>query len=179
MSVEPIRLEQSFQIRSRPDVLFRLAVDPKRRIKWDKNLRSFEYIGEEKLQNGSSVRMHFPWRYANLKLEAKFNYVQAPIKATLESTKGSGPITSMTQQWFFKAVPGGTEMRVVIIVIPRFKFGRTLIERMVQNYFGESLLGLQRQVDVQAANMIEEASKEMAEKMRLEKLQAKKKKGKK
>lgn len=175
MAVEPIHLEQTFQIRSRPDVLFRLVADPKRRIRWDKNLRVFQYVGEEKLERGARVKLRLITRLGGLVMYARYSQLSAPNRFTLESEKPGGFIARFEQSWIFKPVPGGSEVTSKFTVLPRYKFGRKMIERLVHSLVGETLLGLQRQVDSQMANLMEEMSKEMAEKQKREKRQKKKK----
>ncbi len=173
--VEPIQLEQTFQIRSRPDILFRLVADPKRRIRWDKNLRIFQYLGEEKLERGARVKLRLITRLGGLVMFARYSQLSAPNRFTLESEKPGGFIARFEQSWLFKPVPGGTEVTGKFTVLPRYNIGRRMVERLVNSMMGETLLGLQRQVDSQTAGAIEEASKEMAEKQKREKRQKKKK----
>ncbi|MFN8510292.1 MAG: hypothetical protein U0Z75_06995 [Deinococcaceae bacterium] len=175
MPLEPIHIEHVFPVRSRPDILFRLVIDPKRRIKWDKNLKDFSFSGEEKIQNGIPFKMRLPFRFGLIRIDGKFNHIQAPTKATLESTHVSGLISSITQQWQFKSVPGGTEVRAILTVTPRYAWGRRLIDRLTQAFFAECIIGLQRQVDTQAASKLEQAAQEMAKQQR----QAKRERGRK
>ena len=47
---ESIQIKQTIVVRARPDVLYRMALEPKRRAKWDKNFVSAEYDGGDGLR---------------------------------------------------------------------------------------------------------------------------------
>ena len=173
---DPIQLKQTFPIRSRPDVLFRLVGDPKKRIRWDKSLRQYKYDGEEKLQVGSKVKGVLQWKYGGMAFQAKFTHLQGPNRATLESVKPFGLIEKMTQQWAFKPMPGGAEVTLTFTVVPRYKFVRRAIDRLVQNLFAETLLELQRAVDSNMAEAMQEAAQDIAKKQREERKNKKKQK---
>lgn len=173
---EPIVLKETLNIRSRPDVLFRLVNDPKRRPNWDKNIRSMAYQGEERLAQGATVKLQLVWRLGGVSLLAKYNYFQAPTRATLEGIKVPSILQSFNQQWTFKPMPGGTEVTSVLTVEPRFGFTKTIIERMMRIYLYDTLMALQRKVDSNTADAMVESAKEMAEQAKKDKKDKKKSK---
>jgi hypothetical protein len=170
---ETIQLKETHYIRSRPDILFRLACDPARRAKWDKNLRSARYKGEEKLVNGSEVLLYLPLRLGGSRWNARYTNVQAPTRATLESTKPFGFFASLQQQWTFKPIPGGTEVTFQITALPRFGFIRRGSERILRAVLAQTLIDLQRQVDAAGAESLLETAKEVSRAQRKQKRDAK------
>lgn len=172
---DPIQFKQSFPIRSRPDVLFRLVGDPKKRMRWDKSLRKFQYDGEEKLQVGSKMKGLLQWKYGGMAFQTKITHLQGPNRLSLESTRPFGLVEKMSQQWSFKPMPGGAEVTFTFTVVPRFKFVRRGVERLAQGLFAETLLELQRAVDSSTAGAMEEAAQEIAKKQREERKKKKKK----
>ncbi|GGJ32174.1 SRPBCC family protein [Deinococcus roseus] len=171
---DPIQFKQSFPIRSRPDVLFRLVGDPKKRIRWDKSLRQYRYEGEEKLQVGSKIKGVLQWKYGGAAFQGKYTHLQGPNRATLETSKPFGLIEKMSQQWSFKPMPGGAEVTFTLTVHPRFKLARKGVERLVQGYFAEIILELQRAVDSNTADAMQEAAQEIAKKQKEERKKKKK-----
>lgn len=163
---ETITLKQNLQIRGRADALFRLALDPKRRAKWDPNIREAAYVGEEKLASGALVRFRLPARLLGLRFTARYGQLQAPVRGGWESVKPFGPLEKYAQSWVFRSVPGGTEVTYTVTARVRFRWIRKPIERVLQAGVGQTLLELQRQVDKQGAELIENTSRELAKAQR-------------
>jgi hypothetical protein len=165
MSV-PISFKDTIQIRGRADVLFRNAMDPKRRAKWDPNVQSAQYVGEERLVNGATVRFRLPRRLLGLRFTARYGGVQAPHRASWETVSPFGPLERLSQAWVFKAIPGGTEVTLSVNASVRYRFVATVVERLLRSSSAGTLIELQRQVDAQGAAVVEELGREMARKQR-------------
>ncbi len=159
---ETITLKQTIQIRGRADALFRLVLDPNRRAKWDPNIQRASYVGEEKLGNGTMARFKLPTRLLGLSFTARYGQYQAPHRGGWESVRPFGPVEKLTQGWVFRSVPGGTEVTFTTTARVRFRWIQKPIERVLQAAMGQTLVELQRQVDRQGAELIENTSREMA-----------------
>ncbi|WP_027481993.1 SRPBCC family protein [Deinococcus pimensis] len=165
MSV-PISFKDTIQIRGRSDALFRLALDPKRRAKWDPSIESAAYDGEERLANGALVNFRLPRRLLGLRFTAKYGGVQAPNRANWETVRPFGPLERLKQSWSFKSVPGGTEVTLAVDASVRYRFVATVVERLLRSASASTLVELQRQVDAQGAALVEELSRDMARRQR-------------
>ena len=171
---EDIRLKQSIVVRSRPDVLYRLALEPKRRVRWDPNLVKAEYEGGEgRLANNALVRFKFARRLLGLSFTAKYGQLQAPQRGGWESVRNVGPLEKLTQGWTFKAMPGGTEVTLTLNARIRYRWVQKPIERVLHNMVVTTLLELQRQVDAQGAQLLEDVGREMQRKQKEEREAAK------
>jgi hypothetical protein len=171
---ESIQLKQNIVVRSRPDVLYRLALEPRRRMKWDKNFVSAEYEGEGgRLANNALVRFKFPRRLLGLAFTAKYGQLQAPQRGGWESVRHVGPLEKLTQSWSFKPMPGGTEVTLSMNARVRYKWIRAPIERVLNNMLVTTLIELQRTVDAQGAQLMEDMGKELAEKQKADEKAAK------
>lgn len=73
-------------------------------------------------------------------------------------------------------MPGGTEVTMSIRARVRYKWVRAPVERMLHNMVYSTLMELQRQVDANTAQMMEDVSKEMAAKRKKEEKAARKRK---
>lgn len=167
---EPIHIRQSIVVRSRPDVLYRLALEPKRRARWDPNLTRAEYEGGDgRLTNNVLVRFKFSRRLLGLAFTAKYGQLQAPLRGGWESVRNVGPLERLTQGWSFKAIPGGTEVTLTVNGRVRYRWVRRPVERVLQNMVGTTLLELQRQVDAQGAQLVEDMGREMQRRQQEEK----------
>ena len=109
---QDIHIRQSIVVRARPDVLYRLALEPRRRVRWDPNLARAEYEGGENTRLTPNVRVRFKFsrRLFGLSFTAKYGQLQAPLRGGWESVRHVGPFERLTQSWTFKAMPGGTEV---------------------------------------------------------------------
>lgn len=166
---EDIQIRQSIVVRSRPDVLYRLALEPKRRVRWDPNLVRAEYEGGEgRLANNVLVRFKFARRLLGLSFTAKYGQLQAPMRGGWESVRNVGPLEKLTQGWTFKAMPGGTEVTMTLNGRVRYRWIKTPVERMLHNLVVTTLLELQRQVDAQGAQLMEDMGREMQRKQKEE-----------
>lgn len=163
---QSITFKDTIVIRARPDTLFRLALDPRRREKWDPSYVKANYVGEEKLGNGTQVRFKLPTRLLGLSFVAKYRNFQAPTRGGWESIKGFGPVERLNQNWNFKPIPGGTEVTLSTDASVRYTFVAKPIERVLRQMSGQSLLELQRQVDKQGAQLMEDTAREYQEKQR-------------
>ena len=163
---EPITFKDTIVIRSRPDTLFRLALDPKRREKWDPNYAKAAYLGEEKLTNGATVRFKLPRRLLGLSFTARYNQVQGPTRGGWESVQPFGPVEKLTQGWLFKPIPGGTEVTLSTSARVRYRWLARPIERVLRQMSASALLELQRQVDKQGAQLMEDTAREHQQKQR-------------
>lgn len=172
---EDIHIRQSLVVRSRPDVLYRLALEPRRRVKWDPNLTRAEYEGGEggRLQNNVLVRFKFSRRLLGLSFVAKYGQLQAPLRGGWESVRNVGPLEKLTQGWTFKAMPGGTEVTLTMNGRVRYRWIRTPVERMLHNLVVTTLTELQRQVDAPGAQLVEDVGREMQRKQKEEQQAAK------
>lgn len=171
---ESIQIKQSIVVRSRPDVLYRLALEPKRRVKWDRNFVSAEYEGGEgRLTNNALVRFKFPRRLLGLAFTAKYGQLQAPQRGGWESVRHVGPLEKLTQGWVFKPMPGGTEVTLTLNARVRYKWIKPQLERILNNMVVSTLIELQRTVDAQGAQLMEDMGKELAEKQKAEQKAAK------
>ena len=95
---EDIQIRQSIVVRSRPDVLYRLALEPRRRVRWDPNLVRAEYEGGEgRLTNNVLVRFKFSRRLLGLSFVARYGQLQAPMRGGWESVRNVGPLEKLTQ----------------------------------------------------------------------------------
>ena len=163
---ESISFKDTIVIRSRPDTLFRLALDPKRREKWDPNYVKARYVGEEKLGNGTQVRFKLPTRLLGLSFLVRYGNYQAPTRGGWESVKPFGPVEKLAQGWNFKPIPGGTEVTLTTTASVRYRMAATPVERVLRQMSGQSLLELQRQVDKQGAQLMEDTAREYQQKQR-------------
>src|SRR6476469_10611176 len=164
---ESIQLKQNIVVRSRPDVLYRLALEPRRRVKWDKNFVSAEYEGEGgRLANNARLRFKFPRRLLGLAFTAKYGQLQAPQRGGWESVRHVGPLEKLTQAWSFKPMPGGTEVTLSMNARVRYKWIKAPIERVLNNMLVSTLIELQRTLDAQGAPFMGGMGKERAERQR-------------
>ncbi|CAM4364809.1 SRPBCC family protein [Deinococcus marmoris] len=164
---ESISIKQTIVVRSRPDVLYRLALEPRRRVKWDPNLAKAEYQGGEgRLINNALVRFKFARKLLGLGFTAKYGQLQAPQRGGWESVRNVGPLEKLTQSWQFKPMPGGTEVTLSIHGRIRYKWIRTPVERLLNNMVITTLVQLQRTVDAQGAQLMEDMGREVQEKQR-------------
>ncbi|GAA5534577.1 SRPBCC family protein [Deinococcus aluminii] len=171
---EDIHIKQSIVVRSRPDVLYRLALEPKRRVGWDPNLVRAEYEGGEgRLANNVLVRFKFSRRLLGLSFVAKYGQLQAPLRGGWESVRNVGPLEKLTQGWTFKAMPGGTEVTLTVNGRVRYGWIRKPLERILHNLVVTTLVELQRQVDAQGAQLMEDMGREMQRKQKEEQQAAK------
>ncbi|MFC3832539.1 MULTISPECIES: SRPBCC family protein [Deinococcus] len=171
---ESIQLKQSIVVRSRPDVLYRLALEPRRRAKWDKNFVSAAYEGGDgRLTNNALVRFKFRRQLLGLAFTAKYGQLQPPQRGGWESVRHVGPLEKLTQAWSFKPMPGGTEVTLSMNARVRYRWIRAPIERVLNNMLVSTLIELQRTVDAQGAQLMEDVGKELAEKQRAEQKAAK------
>lgn len=175
---DEIQIQQSLPMRARPDVLYRLVLEPKRRVAWDPNLTKVEYADTEqgRLSNNILVNFRFSRRLLGIRFQAKYGQLQAPQRGGWESVRHVGPLEKLTQHWKFKAMPGGTEVTMSIRARVRYKWVRAPVERMLHNMVYSTLMELQRQVDANTAQMMEDVSKEMAAKRKQEEKAARKRK---
>lgn len=172
---EDIHIRQSIVVRARPDVLYRLALEPRRRVKWDPNLARAEYEGGEggRLTNNVLVRFKFSRRLLGLSFTARYGQLQAPLRGGWESVRHVGPLEKLTQGWTFKAMPGGTEVTLTVNGRVRYGWIRTPLERMLHNLVVTTLTELQRQVDAPGAQLMEDLGREMQRKQKEEQQAAK------
>jgi hypothetical protein len=162
---ETISIKQNIVVRSRPDVLYRLALEPKRRLKWDPNLTKAEYSEPDaRLSNNVLVRFKFSRRLLGLSFTAKYGQLQAPQRGGWESVRNVGPLEKLTQGWTFKATPGGTEVTLTLNGRVRYKWIKTPVERILNNMVVSTLLALQRTVDAQGAQLMEDVGRDMQKK---------------
>lgn len=177
---QTLSFKDTIVIRARPDVLFRLVLDPKRRTRWDPNIRLANYSGEEKLMSGALVKIKLERRLLGLSYTAKYGQIQAPFRGGWEALQPFGPVEKYSQGWVFKNIPGGTEVTLSTNAEIRYKFMAKQTEVQLRNMSGATLLALQRTVDQQGAQLMEDTAKQYQEKMRADKKAAKAKgKGKK
>ncbi|MVN88042.1 SRPBCC family protein [Deinococcus sp. HMF7620] len=171
---DPISIKQTIVVRSRPDVLYRLALEPKRRVQWDPNLVQADYEGPEgRLANNARVKFKFSRRLLGLRFTAKYGQLQAPQRGGWESVRHVGPLDKLTQSWVFRPMPGGTEVTMTVNARVRFGFVKVPLERILHNMVATTLLELQRRVDAQGAQLLEEMGREMQERQKAEKKAAK------
>lgn len=164
---ESIQIKQTIVVRARPDVLYRLAMEPKRRLQWDKNLVKAEYEGGDgRLTNNALVKFKFARKLLGFSFTAKYGQLQAPQRGGWESLRNVGPLEKLTQGWVFKPMPGGTEVTLSVNGKVRYKWIRAQVERILNNLVISTLMDLQRTVDAQGAQLMEDMSKELAEKQR-------------
>ncbi|MFC4454888.1 SRPBCC family protein [Deinococcus sonorensis] len=173
---EPITFKDTIVIRSRPDVLFRLALDPRRREKWDPSYQSARFEGEDRLTNGALVRFKLARRLLGLSFVARYGQLQAPTRGGWETVRGFGPLEKLTQGWVFKPIPGGTEVTLSTNARIRYRWVAKPVERVLRQMSGQSLLELQRSVDSQGAQLLEDTAREFQKKQREEAKAAKRKK---
>ncbi|WP_425147079.1 SRPBCC family protein [Deinococcus sp.] len=171
---QAITFKDTIVIRSRPDTLFRLALDPRRREKWDPNYVRAAYLGEEKLVNGTLVEFKLPTRLLGLRFQARYGQLQAPTRGGWESVKPFGPVEKLTQGWVFKPIPGGTEVSLSTNASVRYRWLAKPIERVLRQMSASALLEMQRQVDKQGAQLMEDSAREYQEKQREDKKAAQK-----
>ncbi|WP_291432399.1 SRPBCC family protein [Deinococcus sp.] len=171
---ESISIKQTIVVRARPDVLYRLALEPRRRVKWDPNLANADYEGENaRLTNNALVRFKFTRRLLGLSFTAKYGQLQAPQRGGWESVRNVGPVEKLTQGWTFKPMPGGTEVTLTLNARVMYRWIRTPIERVLHNMVATTLLELQRSVDAQGAQLLEDMGREMQERQKAEQKAAK------
>ncbi len=172
-----LSFKDTIVIRARPDVLFRLALDPKRRTRWDPNIRRASYVGDEKLVSGALVDIKLERRLLGFSYTAKYGQIQAPFRGGWEAVRPFGPLDRYTQGWVFKNIPGGTEVTLSTSARIRYKFIERQIEVQLRNMSGRTLIELQRAVDQQGAQLLEDTAKQYQDKLKAEK-QAARAKGK-
>ncbi|GGK12631.1 oligoketide cyclase [Deinococcus malanensis] len=171
---ESIHIKQNIIVRARPDVLYRLALEPRRRVKWDPNLVKADYQGGDgRLANNALVRFKFARRLLGLSFTAKYGQLQAPQRGGWESVRHVGPLEKLTQAWTFKPMPGGTDVTLTLNARVRYGWVRRPVERVLHNMVMSTLLELQRQVDAQGAQLMEDMGREMQEKQKAEQKAAK------
>ncbi|ADV68015.1 SRPBCC family protein [Deinococcus maricopensis] len=160
---ELITFKDTVVIRARPDVLFRQALDPKRRWKWDPNVRNMSYTGEERIVQNAALHVKLPNKMLGLSFPAKYLQVQAPTRGGYESTRPFGPVEKFSQAWGFKPIPGGTEVTLTTNARVRFKWAAKPVERLLRNASAQTLIELQRSVDAQGAQLLEDTAKRYQE----------------
>lgn len=166
---ESISIKQSLIVRARPDALYRLALEPKRRAAWDPNLVRATYEGGEgRLTNNALVRFKFARKLLGLSFTAKYGQLQAPQRGGWESVGHVGPLEKLTQGWTFKPMPGGTEVTLNLNARVRYKWIRPQVERVLHNLVMSTLLELQRQVDAPGAQLMEDMGRDIQEKQKAE-----------
>lgn len=171
---EEIRIKQTLPMRARPDILYRLALDPARRAKWDTNLVSGSYAEDgARLSNNVLAHYRFARNLLGLRFQVRYGQLQAPLRGGWETVKPFGPLEKMVQSWSFKAMPGGTEVTLTLSARVRYKWLRPQLERILNNMVVSTLLGLQKQVDLSGAQLMEDMGREMAEKQKAEQQAAK------
>ena len=170
---ETIQIRQSLPVRARPDVLYRLALDPARRVKWDRNYVSAAYEGEPRLISNALVNFKFACSLLGLRFQAKYGQLQAPLRGGWETVRPFGPLEKMSQSWSFKAMPGGTEVTLTVTARVRYKWIRPQVERIVHNMVVGTLISLQRQVDAPGAQLVEDMGREAAAKQKADEKAAK------
>ena len=171
---EEIRIKQTLPMRGRPDALYRLALEPGRRAKWDTNLVSGAYEGDQtRLTNNAVANFRFARSLLGLRFQVKYGQLQAPQRGGWETVRPFGPIEKMTQGWNFKAMPGGTEVTLTLNARVRYKWLRPQLERILNNMVVSTLMSLQKQVDAPGAQAVEDMGREMAEKQKAEEKAAK------
>lgn len=171
---EEIRIKHTIPVRARPDILYRLALEPARRVAWDRNYVAGAYEGGEgRLVNNAVANYKLARSLLGLKVQAKYGQLQAPQRGGWESVKPFGPVEKMTQSWNFKAMPGGTEVTFGINARIRYRWAARQMERILNNMVVSTLMALQKQVDAQGAQLMEDMGKEMAEKQKAEQKAAK------
>lgn len=171
---EEILIKQSLPIRARPDVLYRLVLEPKRRATWDSYIASASYEGGDgRLINNALANIKFTRKLLGIKFQVKYGHLQAPQRGGWESVRHVGPLSKLTQGWSFKAMPGGTEVTLTVRAKVRYKWVYKQIERVLQNMVIVTLMELQKQVDVPGAQLVEDMGREMAEKQKAEQKAAK------
>ncbi|RJF71482.1 SRPBCC family protein [Deinococcus cavernae] len=171
---EEIRIKHTIPVRARPDILYRLALEPARRVGWDRNYVSGTYVSSEgRLVNNALVNYRLARNLLGLKFQARYGQLQAPQRGGWESVAPFGPIEKMTQSWNFKAMPGGTEVTFGLNARIRYRWAAKQLERILNNMVVGTLLALQKQVDAQGAQLMEDMGKEMAEKQKAEQKAAK------
>lgn len=172
---EEIIIRQSLPVRARPDVLYRLALEPRRRVKWDTNFVKAEYApGSDRLSQNALVNFKFNRRLLGLSFQARYGQLHAPQRGGWESVRHVGPLESFSQAWSFKAVPGGTEVTLTLRARVRYRWIRTQMERILHNMVLSTLVGLQKQVDAPGAQLVEDLGREAAERQKAEREAAKK-----
>lgn len=171
---EEIVVKQTMPMRARPEVLYRLALEPRRRAAWDSNLVSAAYTGEgQRLAQNALADFQFVRRLLGLKFQVKYGQLISSQRGGWEAVKPFGPLEKFSQQWNFKPMPGGTEVTLTVKGTVRYKWIRTQMERILQNLTISTLMDLQRQVDAPTAQLVEEMGREMAEKQKAEQKAAK------
>lgn len=169
-----IQIKQSLPIRARPEILYRLVLDPHRHALWDSNLESAAYEGENtRLGNNAIVNFRLPRKYLGLRFQARYSHIQTSRGGTWQSVGQVGPLESLRQQWNFKAVPGGTEVTLTLDASVRYNWTYRQLERLLQNMVMSTLLDLQRAVDAPAAQQLEQMGREMQAKQQAEEKAAK------
>ena len=170
---QTLSFKDTIVIRARPDVLFRLTLDPKRRTRWDPNIRSVAYLGEEKLVSGALIKVKLERRLLGFSYTAKYGQIQAPFRGGWEAVAPFGPLEKYTQGWVFKSIPGGTEVSLSTNAQIRYKVVARQVEAQLRNMSGRTLIELQRAVDQQGAQLMEDAAKQYQDKMRADQKAAK------
>ena len=165
---QTLSFKDTIVIRARPDVLFRLTLDPKRRTRWDPNIRSVTYLGEQKLISGALVRVKLERRLLGFSYTAKYGQMQAPFRGGWEAIAPFGPLEKYTQGWVFKSIPGGTEVSLSTNARIRYSFVARQVETQLRNMSGRTLIELQRAVDQQGAQLMEDTAKQYQDRMRAE-----------
>lgn len=165
MSV-PISFKETIPIRGRADVLFRTALDPKRRAKWDPSIKRAQYVGEERLTSGAVIKVKLAPRLLGLSFTARYGSVQAPHRGGWESVKPFGPLERFAQAWVFKSVPGGTEVTLSVNASVRYGWIAKPAERMLRASATQTLIELQRQVDAAGAQTVMDTAREVARQQR-------------
>ncbi len=164
---ESISVKQTIVVRSRPDVLYRLALEPRRRVKWDPNLAKAEYEGGEgRLSNTALVRFKFARKLLGLSFTARYGQLQPPQRGGWESVRHVGPLEKLTQGWQFKPMPGGTEVTLTVNGRIRYRWIRMPVERLLNNLVVTTLVELQRTVDAQGAQLMADMGREMQQKQK-------------
>lgn len=174
---EEIVIRHSLPVRARPEVLYRLALEPRRRLKWDRHFVQAEYAQEgQKLAQNAIVNFRFARSLLGLRFQAKYGQLQPSQRGGWESVRHVGPLEKLTQAWNFKPMPGGTEVTLTVTARVRYRWVRAQVERVLNNMVVSTLIELQRQVDAPGAQLVEDLGREAAEKQKAERKAAKKRK---
>lgn len=172
---ETIEFHQTMMVPARTDVLYRLVLDPSRRVQWDPNLRRAAYVDPQaQLKQNTVVKLKFTRRFLWLSAKVRFGHLQAPVRGGWESIHAVGPLEKLTQSWQFKSVPGGTELTMRIKGVVRYAWVKRPIERLLMNMLLGTLKGLQAHLDAPAAKKMEEKAKELQKRKKEERKAARK-----
>ena len=156
VALEPLQLTEKVFIRTRPEKVYFVAINPLDRPRWDANVSRVRYtVGKKgdpmptKAAEGVTLETIYPLRLGGL-FHMQYAMIRQPNGFALQAVKGSfGVLGGLAESWVFEPFKGGTQVTFVRSFVPRFKPLRNYVERNQAKAMKATLEGLKKFVEDQ------------------------------